>query len=123
MTTIVDYGFFKPIEEEDTPDNPGPHLLRYLNDKGEDWYDIRRGLTEWEANTGKFVSAIFGAWALVDEDGVITNVEYDPARLAPLNRRVLGIDAKWKDIRPGTIYREGNLVDGPPLPWMEKKLP
>jgi hypothetical protein len=117
---IVDYGFFKPDMEEDTPDNPGPHMLRFVNEKGEDWYEIRRGLTEWEENTGKFVSAIFGAWAMVDGDGVVTNVEYDPSRLMPGHRRVIGIDASYKDIRPGWTYRDGKLREGPLPPWMEK---
>jgi hypothetical protein len=118
---IIDYGFFLPIEEEDTPENPGPHLLRYENDRGEDWYTLRRDLMQWEPENGKFVSAILGAWALVDEEGVLTNVEYDPSRLAPLRHRVIGIDTSHKDIRPGWTYRDGELREGPPLPWMENK--
>jgi len=103
---ITDYGFFRAM-----PERPRIRLLRFENEKGEDWYDLRRTLTEWEPDTGEFISAIFPAWALVDERGVVTNVEYDPSRLMPGDRRVLGIEAPLEDVHPGMIYRDGQLEE------------
>jgi hypothetical protein len=100
---IIDYGFFTVKEPE-----PGNRVLLFTNEDGKDWYDLRRDLTEWDAK-GVFISAIFPAWAMVDAEGVVTNVEYDPSRLMPGDRRVLGIDAPIKDIKPGMVYRDGGL--------------
>lgn len=99
---ITDFGHFTISD----PNAAG--VVHYANQEGYDWYDMRRSLTDWEV-TGAFVSAIYGAWAMVDADGVVTNVEYDPSRLVPDNKTVLGIDASHHDIAPGMIYREGRL--------------
>jgi hypothetical protein len=89
------------------PDAMG--VIFYANEDGLDWYEMRHALTEWEEATGAFVNAVYGAWAMVGPDGVITNVEQDPSRLVPHDKTVLGIDARHTDIKPGMIYREGKL--------------
>lgn len=100
---VTDFGFFRVIEPP-----PGYRILLFKNEDGQDWYEMRFALTEWDLH-GKFVNAIYGAWAMCDADGVVTNVEYDPSRLMPGDRRVLGIDASHKDIHPGMVYRDGQL--------------
>jgi hypothetical protein len=102
---IVDFGFFHLRD----PDPAGPVMLFFENEEGQDWYELRFALTDWEPATGKFINAVYGAWAMVDADGVVTNVEYDPSRLMPGDRRILGIDASHRDIRPGMLYRDGAL--------------
>lgn len=98
---ITDFGFFRISDH-------GAQILCFENEDGQDWYDLRMALTSWDAN-GRFIDAIYGAWAMIDADGAVTNVEYDPSRLMPSDRRVLGIDAKHSDIKPGMIYRDGRL--------------
>lgn len=108
---IVNFGHF-------TTDNLGSALV-HVNEDGQDWYELRRALTSW-SERGDFISAIYGAWALVDVAGVITNVEYDPSRMVPDDKTVLGIDADWREIKPGMIYRNG-LVSDPPEPTLEER--
>src|SRR4051812_19571467 len=103
---IVDYGFFR-VRDTD-PDEQ--QILYFVNDDGQDWYELRKTLTEWTPRTGKFISAIFPTWAQVDADGVVSHVDYDPSRLMPGDRRVLGIDAPIETITPGMIYRDGALL-------------
>jgi len=98
---IVDYGHFQPV-------NGQYGTLYFVNERGEDWYDIRSTLTVWGPR-GEFISAIYGAWAMVDVDGIVTNVEFDPSRLMPGDRTVLGIDASHEDIEPGMIWEDGEL--------------
>jgi hypothetical protein len=102
---ITDFGMFHLTE----PDPAGPVILFFENEDGQDWYDMRVALTEWD-EMGRFVNAVYGAWAMVDADDVVTNVEYDPSRLMPGDRRILGIDASIKDIKTGMLYRDGQLV-------------
>jgi hypothetical protein len=102
---ITDFGFFKLVDHGDAL----PVILYFENEDGQDWYEMRFALTEWD-HMGRFVSAIYGAWAMVDADGVVTNVEHDPSRLMPSDRRVLGIDASIKDVKVGMIYRDGKLL-------------
>lgn len=106
---IVNFGHFTA--------NPGESgILFFTNEDGQDWYDIRFGLTEWD-NRGNFINAIYGAWAMVDPATMkVTNVEYDPSRLMPGDRIVLGIDADWKTIQKGMIYEDGTLKEAPPEP-------
>lgn len=101
---ITDYGFFTVIEPP-----PGNIILLFQNEAGEDWYDLRFALTTWGSN-GAFIDAIFPTWAMVDSDGVVTNVEYDPSRLMPGDRRVLGIDAPIEQVKPGMIFKDGQLL-------------
>lgn len=110
---IVDFGFFKV-----RPSPPDQQILFFENEDGQDWYELRRGLTEWDEK-GTFVNAVFGTWAMVDADGLVTNVEHDPSKLAPGDRRVIGIDGVPKGFRIGFFYRDGELVEGPLEPWME----
>jgi hypothetical protein len=99
---IVNFGHFTARSAD---------ILYFVNEEGQDWYELRRGLTNWDKRGG-FVDAIYGAWAMVDHNGVVTNVEHDPSRLMPGDRTVLGIDASHEDIRVGMIYRDGVLTDG-----------
>lgn len=108
---IVNFGHFKNVN--------ATGILHYENEDGRDWYEMRRGLTEW-GPSGEFVSAVYGAWAMVNPDTLtITNVEYDPSRLVPDNKIVLGIDADWQSIQPGMSYRDGAIIEAPP-PTMEE---
>jgi hypothetical protein len=101
---ITDFGFFKMRD----PGDQMAVILYFENEDGQDWYELRFALTQWD-RMGRFINAIYGAWAAVDADGVVTNVEYDPSRLMPGDRRVLGIDASIEEIAVGMIYRDGQL--------------
>ena len=109
---IVDFGFFRVTE----PNPTEPQILLFRNEDGQDWYELRSGLTHWNER-GHFVNAIYGAWAMVDAEGVVTNVEHDPSRLMPGNRRVLGIDASPEEVQPGMCYVQDALLPpaGPDL--------
>lgn len=102
---ITNFGHFQTVNPE------AIGMLCYVNEDGQDWYEMRRGLTKWEVSTGAFINAVYGAWATVDVDGVVTNVEQDPSRLVPDNRTVLGIDALYYEIKPGWLYRGGQLEE------------
>jgi hypothetical protein len=99
---IEDYGFFKAEDGSD-------RVLYFVNERGEDWYDLRRQVMVWNRMNGDFVSSIFPTWAACDKDGYITNVEYDPSRLMPSDRRVLGIDAPLSDVKVGQKYEGGRI--------------
>ncbi|NTF33892.1 hypothetical protein [Rhizobium skierniewicense] len=102
---IINYGHF-------TTSLQG-NVFSYTNEAGQDWYEIRRGLTNW-TESGEFIDAIYGAWVTVNVDTLlVTNVEYDPSRLVPDNRIVLGIDADWQDIKEGMLFKDGLLVEAP----------
>lgn len=105
---ITDFGFFhiRDLDEFE------PRVLHFENEEGQDWYEMRFALTEWD-HMGRFVNAIYGVWAMVDADNVVTNVEHDPSRLMPGDRRVLGIDGTVKDVSVGMIYRDGQLLPAP----------
>ena len=114
---IVNFGHFTVV-------NPDSHILYYENEDGLDWYELRAGLTSWVLESGDFADAVFGAFATVDDNGVVRNVEYNPSKLVPDNRTVLGIDADWKDIQPGMRWTGEKLLKptkasleilGPPL--------
>ncbi|MBY5581864.1 class II glutamine amidotransferase [Rhizobium leguminosarum] len=107
---IVNFGHFQAHASDS--------ILLFTNADGQDWYDLRAALTTWDID-GSFVDAIYGAWALVDPAGVITNVEYDPSRLVPADRTVLGIDANWTDVTPGHLYLDGEIVP-PPAPTADE---
>ncbi|MRN67962.1 hypothetical protein [Brucella sp. 10RB9213] len=103
---IVNFGLFKPTTSTG--------IVFYENEDGRDWYELRRGLTSWDVK-GNFVNAVYGAWALVDpESRAVINVEYDPSRLVPHNKIVLGIDADWTEIKTGMIFDGENLKEPPP---------
>lgn len=102
---IVDFGFFHLRD----PDPAGPVVLFFENEEGQDWYDMRFALTAWDEN-GKFVNAVYGAWAMVDADGIVTNVEYDPSRLMPGDRRILGIDAPITEVVVGSYWDGKTLL-------------
>jgi hypothetical protein len=100
---ITNFGYFTASST--------PGTLYFTNEEGQDWYELRFALTQWNER-GDFINAIYGAWAMVDADGVITNVEYDPSRLMPGDRTVLGIDAHHEHIEPGMLYQDGVIVNG-----------
>jgi hypothetical protein len=103
---IVNFGTFKTAIHG--------RMLFYVNEDGQDWYELRRGLTRW-GEVGEFIDAIYGAWALVDPSTMrITNVEFDPSRLVPDNKIVLGIDADAGDIQAGMLFVDGAFIDAPP---------
>ncbi|XUY28561.1 hypothetical protein RMR21_015705 [Agrobacterium sp. rho-8.1] len=105
---IINFGHFKSSLQGST--------FVYVNEDGQDWYDLRRGLTSW-TESGEFIDAIYGAWATVDPQTLLVrNVEYDPSRLVPDNRIVLGIDADWQDIKEGMLFQNGELVELPAPP-------
>ncbi|MBO0125131.1 hypothetical protein [Agrobacterium sp. OT33] len=105
---IINFGHFKLTSTTG--------IQFFANEEGQDWYDLRRGLTTWDEQ-GNFLTAIYGAWATVDPVTLkVTNVEQDPSRMVPNDRIVLGIDADPADIAEGMLYQEGSLVDAPPEP-------
>jgi len=104
---IVNFGHFTNYVDADS-------RTAFKNEDGQDWYDLRFSLTRWEPKNGAFIDAIYGAWALVDPSTMrVTNVEYDPSRLMPGNRIVLGIDADPTAIAVGWLYSDGALLDQP----------
>jgi hypothetical protein len=114
---ITNFGLFKPKN--------ATGIIFYENEDGHDWYDTRAALTSWDEQ-GNFVSAIYGTFALVQMDegstsrGVVTHVDYDPSRLVPDNKAVLGIDATHGEIQSGMIYEGGQLAYAPP-PTLEEQ--
>lgn len=104
---IVNFGTFQVKPS-------GRGIIFFENEEGQDWYDLRVALTEWDVDTGEFVNAIYGAWAMVDPDSMeITNVEYDPSRMMPGNKIVLGIDAPFDTIHVGQIYTGTDIINKP----------
>lgn len=102
---IVNFGHFK-TEIKDS-------VLYHTNEDGKDWYDLRKGLTTWSA-TGDFLTAVYGAWVLIDPATMrVTNVEFDPSRLVPNDKILLGVDADVADIKVGSLFADGALVDSP----------
>lgn len=101
---LVDYGFFRVRE----PEPNEPKILWFVNEKGEDWYELRKTLTEWDV-VGRYVSAIFPTWVMCDADGYVTNIEYDPSRLMPGDRRILGLDAPLSSVQVGQKYENGKI--------------
>ncbi len=105
---IVNFGHFKLTSTTG--------IQFFANEDGQDWYDLRRGLTTWDEQ-GNFLTAIYGAWAMVDPVSLrVTNVEQDPSRMVPNDKIVLGIDADHEAISEGMIYQNGTLLAGPPEP-------
>ncbi len=100
---IVNFGHFKVV-------NSDARILYYENEDGMDWYELRSGLTHWEPETGDFVDAVFGAFVSVDPEGVIIHVEYNPSRMVPDDKTILGIDADHKTIRPGMRWDGTKLL-------------
>lgn len=108
---IVNFGHFTA--------NPQGAIVFYQNEDRQDWYDLRRSLTTW-GESGEFIDAIYGAWAMVDPVTMrVTNVEYDPSRMVPDDKIILGIDADHTEIKVGMVYEGGVLKDiplPPPVP-------
>lgn len=103
---IVNFGHFTA--------NPQGAIVFYQNEDRQDWYDLRRSLTNW-GESGEFIDAIYGAWAMVDPATMrVTNVEYDPSRMVPDDKIILGIDADHTEIKVGMVYEDGTLKDIPP---------
>jgi len=105
---IVNFGHFKPTSTTG--------IMFFANEEGQDWYDLRKSLTTWDER-GNFLTAIYGAWAVIDPVTLrVTNVEYDPSRIVPMDRIVLGMDAEPEDIAEGMIYQDGTLSAPAPEP-------
>jgi hypothetical protein len=100
---IVNFGHFQVV-------NRDKRILYYENEDGLDWYELRTVLTNWERETGDFVDAVYGAFATVDPAGIIIHVEYNPSRIIPDDKVVIGIDADWKKIEPGVRYKDGKIL-------------
>ena len=100
---IVNFGHFHVV-------NPGDYILFYENEDGQDWYELRSGLTTWDRETGNFVDAVFGTFVSVDPDGVIIHVEHNPSKMVPDDKTILGIDADPEKIEPGMRYRDGKII-------------
>lgn len=106
---ITNFGHFTHV----LPAGIGP--ITYVNEDGEDWYEMRKGLTKWDIATGAYVNAVYGAWATVDPlTMLVTNTDRDPSKLVPDDRLMLGIDADYWMITPGMLYDGGMLL--PPIP-------
>ncbi|HBF31868.1 DUF4376 domain-containing protein [Rhizobium sp.] len=100
---IVNFGTFNPAIRD--------CILFWINEDGQDWYEMRRGLTTW-GEAGEFIDAVYGAWALIDPSTMrVTNVEFDPSRLVPCNKIVLGIDADVADIQVDMLFTGGSLIN------------
>lgn len=113
---IVNFGHFKLASSSG--------IMFFKNESGQDWYELRKSLTTWTPK-GEFINAIYGAWATVDPVTLeLKNVEYDPSRLVPSDRIVLGIDSDLDHIKEGMIYSNGQIIEKPvvePTP-LEKRL-
>lgn len=97
--------------------------MNFINEDGQDWYELRRSLTSW-GPTGEFVDAIYGAWLAVDPDTqAVLSVEFDPSRLVPDNRVILGVDADYTTITKGQLYTGTGFQDPPPSPVVYPPLP
>ncbi len=114
---IVNFGHFTVI-------NPGSYILSYQNEEGQDWYALRNKLTNWDPETGDFIDAVFGTWVTVDPDGVVIHVEFNPSKIVPDDKTVLGIDADHTKIQKGMRWTGSKLMPptkatlekvGPPL--------
>lgn len=104
---IVNFGRF---ERSSTT---GP--MNFANEDGQDWYDLRRSLTNW-GPSGDFIDAIYGAWVCVDPiTSTVINVSFDPSRLVPDSKIVLGVDAEPASILVGQSFTGTAFVD-PPAP-------
>lgn len=102
---IVNFGHFKLTSTSG--------IQFFTNEDGHDWYETRRGLTTWDEQ-GNFLTAIYGAWAMVDPVTLeVTNVESDPSRLVPNAKIVLGIDADVDDIVEGMLFSNGAIIPAP----------
>ncbi len=102
---IVNFGHFKLTSTSG--------IQFFTNEDGHDWYETRRGLTTWDEQ-GNFLTAIYGAWAMVDPVTLkVTNVESDPSRLVPNDKIVLGIDADVDDIAEGMLFSNGAIIPAP----------
>jgi len=105
---ITNFGHFKLVSTSG--------IMLFENEHNQDWYTIRRSLTTEDAQ-GNFLTAIYGAWAVVDpSNAIITNVEHDPSRLVPNNRIVLGIDADPSDIVERSLFKDGKISAAPTPP-------
>lgn len=106
---IVNFGHFVA-----NSDDGG--IIYFRNEDGQDWYDLRFSLTTW-TSAGAFINAVYGAWAAVDPTSMrVTNVEFDPSRLMPNNRIILGIDADPADIAVGNLFTGTSFLDVPSEP-------
>lgn len=100
---IVNFGHFHRRQSRDG-------YLYFENEDGLDWYELRSGLTHWERETGDFINAVFGTFVTVDPAGIIIHVEYNPSRLVPDDKVVLGLDTDHTKIEPGMRFKDGKII-------------
>ena len=105
--TITNYGFFTYYE-----DAANPGLVPFKNTAGQDWYELRSTLMQWDFANHKLTSSKHARYAMVDANNVVTNVETDPSMLMPGDRTVLGIDGATT-VEPGMIYAGNTFVPAP----------
>lgn len=98
-------------------------LMTFANADGQDWYEVRRALTSW-GPSGEFVDAIYGAWIGVDPvTSEVLNVEFDPSRLVPDNKVILGVDADYATIIRGQLFTGAGFANPPEPPLVYPPLP
>lgn len=110
---IVDFGLFLRSDGTDG-------IMYFTNEQGDDWYAMLRGEIDGTPKlveltpTGGFVSAVHPLWAAVNADGIVTNVETDPSRIVPDNKRVLGIQpGEGQEVAAGMLYQDGDIATRP----------
>ena len=116
MTTMqhTNFGFFTRGGDFASASTQWFTAYGFINEAGEDWYELRAGLTTW-GDRGQFIDAVYGAWVTLDADGVVVNVEFDPSRLMPSDKTVLGLDMDPADIAVGMIWDGAEFVTPAPI--------
>lgn len=108
---IKNYGHFQQYQDG--------WMYLYKNEDGRDWNAIQRGDLENPpivalGPQGQFVASIYPTWVSIDANGTVTNVEFDPSRIVPHDKTVLGTDAAEGVIQIGMIYADGAFAFPPP---------
>jgi len=125
---ITNYGHFTRATGD------SPYIMFFKNEEGQDWYEMQRGETDGVpklvelGDQGVFISSIHPVWCMVNPQGVVTNVEFDPSRMVPDDKTILGFDeATLDDVKEGMLYHNGELLPAPepePAPYsLSKEIP
>lgn len=111
---IINYGHF-------TRDVVGGFMW-FKNELDQDWNAMQMGNQEGVpqlvvlGDAGVFISSIHPVWCAV-QNGVVTHIEFDPSRIVPDGKTVLGIDGvTMNDVEPGMLYQGGQLLPKPYVP-------
>lgn len=116
MMTVTNLGRFYQYQPEAWPAGFPSGVMFLRNEDGMDWFETVATLGQIRPDNGSFVSAIAGAFAMIDDKGVVTNVEADPHKLVPFARTVLMVDADPSEIEVGAIYDDVDSVFRPAPP-------